>query len=279
MPSSGSPRSTSPRGSSSSPRETDGASARREAHREELRKQRQAELRRQKMFRNGIIIAAIVLVVVIIGGIVLAVNLTRKATEEAGPLVAPEGIATDTTYYTLGAPEGSGKPVVELYLDFMCPACGQFHQINGADIDDLVKNQEVTLHLHTRTFLDPNSTTGDYSTRAANAAACVADEDPALFMPMHDLLFENQPDEGTAGLTNAKLTELAKEAGASDAVSSCISGKKFEPWLNDVVEKQAAADTQGTPTVLIDGQDFQGWNTPGALAQAVRASAPAASDG
>lgn len=281
MASSGSSKSSpSKGGGKDSGQQSKSSAARREAHREQLRKQRQAELKRQRLVRNGIIIGAIVVVAAIVVGIVLAVSNSRKDDEAQGPLVAPAGLSTDTDYYTLGAPANSGAPVVDLYVDFMCPACGQFHQINGADVNTLVENEEVTLKLHTRTFLDGNSSTGDYSTRAANAVACVADEDPALLLPMHDLLFENQPEEGSAGLTNAKLTELARQAGASEDVASCISSKKYDRWLNEVVEPNAKRDApRGTPSVFINGEFFEGWNQPGALAQAIRSAGPGPSSG
>lgn len=280
MASSGSSKSSpSTGGNKASGQQSEGSASRREAHREQLRKQRQAELKRQRLVRNGIIIGAIVVVLAIIGGIILAVTLSRRDDEAKGALVAPAGIATDVPYYTLGAPADSGAPVVDLYVDFMCPVCGNFHQINGSDLDSMVEKKEVTLQLHTRTFLDSRSSTGDYSTRAANAIACVADEDPALILPLNDLLFENQPGEGTAGLTNAKLTELAKQAGASDDVSSCISSKKYDRWLNEVVEKEAAQKTDGTPAVFINGTAFEAWNQPGAFAQAVRAAGGGTSGG
>lgn len=261
MPSSGSSRS---------------ASDRRAAQREEIRRQRMAELRRQRRIRTIVIAAITVVALLILAGIGYAIyRNSRPAQQEA--TVAPQGVSG--SYYSLGA--ASGKPVVDMYLDYMCPYCGQFHQANGSDLDSLVKNQQITLHLHTRTFLDANSSTGDYSTRAANAAACVVDEKPDALLDFTDLLFTHQPKEGSAGLTNAQLTTYAKQAGASDAVSSCISSKKHAGWLHDVVEKEAkTTDKQGTPLITINGTKYDDWATPGTLAPAVaKAAGTSASDG
>lgn len=255
------------------------AEERRAAQREEIRRQRKAEIARQKRIRTAIIAAIAVVALAIAAGIGWAIY---SSTRPAGPVTPPQGVAADQAYYQLGAE--SGKPVVDIYLDFMCPICGQFHQLNGGDLDKLVKADQVTLRLHTRTFLDAQSTTGDYSTRAANALSCVADEDPEKLMPMHDLLFENQPAEGSAGLTNAQLTDLALKAGASKDVASCIGSTKHATWLHDVVEPEAQKNApKGTPTVLIDGEMFQGWATPGGLTKALVAkgadpAATAASD-
>ncbi len=251
-----------PSGSSSSAQE------RREAQREELRRQRQAELRRQKRIRTAVISVITVVALVVVFGIGYWIY---QSTRPAGPVTAPTGMAADASSYEIGAQKD--KPVVDLYLDYMCPVCGQFHQINGDDLDSMIQNDEITLHVHTRTFLDGNSSTGDYSTRAANAAACVWDDDPENFWAFSDLLFGNQPAEGSAGLTNAQLTDYATQAGASDTVGQCITDKTHASWLHEVVEGEAKkTDTNGTPYVLIDGTPFTDWSTPGSLASAVAAA-------
>ena len=69
-------------------------------------------------------------------------------------------------------------------------------------------------------FLNPRSFSGDYSTRAAAALLCVAQEggtQPGLYLAYHSALFatDNQPAEsGTADLTNEQLAELATSIGA-----------------------------------------------------------------
>lgn len=254
----------SPSGSSSSDKASSDKD-RRAAQREEIRRQRQAELKRQKRIRTTIIAAVAVVALAIAAGIGWAIY---QSTRPAGPVTPPQGVAADQPYYQSGA--DSGKPVVDVYLDYMCPICNQFEQLNGAELKALADADQITLREHTRTFLDPMSTTGDYSTRAANALACVADEGEDKRVAMNTLLFENQPAERTPGLTNAQLTEYAKQAGASDAVADCISSKKHVSWLHDVVEPEAQKSApNGTPTVLIDGEVFQDWSTPGALTQAL----------
>ena len=50
-----------------------------------------------------------------------------------------------------------------------------------------------------------------YSTRAANAFACVANYSPDSAFDYSATLFENQPEEATEGLTNKQLIDLAKK--------------------------------------------------------------------
>jgi protein-disulfide isomerase len=254
------------------------AQERREAQREAIRKQRQAELSRQRRVRTTVIAVIIVAALVLAGGIGFGIYTFTQ--DDDGPVAAPEGLAEDQAYYTLGAPEDSGKPVVELHVDFMCPVCGTFEDVNGADLVEIVENQEATVHLYVRRFLDGNSTTKGYSSRAANAAACVYEDDPDNLITYQQLLFQNQPDEGTAGLNNTKLFEYAQQAGASDSVQSCITGRTHVSWVRDRATELSGQSS--TPFVMV-GETVMAsteWQVPGTFRSAVEeAGGSSASDG
>ena len=48
----------------------------------------------------------------------------------------------------------------------------------------------------------------------------------------------------------------------------------YDPWVADVTEKAFDSGVEGTPTILIDGETFEGDPyTPGPLTEAVRAAA------
>lgn len=242
------------------------AQERREAQREALRKQRQAELKRQRSLRTVIIAIVVVIALVLAGGVGY---LIWRSTRPAGPVATPAGVTAEQTYIQLGAPEDSGAPVLELHLDFMCPYCGQFEQINGADVAEMVANDEITLHLVPRRLLDAQSTTGDYSSRAANALVCVYEENEDTTIPFLQLLFANQPSEGSAGLDNDQIFAYAQEAGASDAVRDCMDSRTYQPWIRQVVDPWAAENGNGTPYLEINGEQFQDWATAGALREAL----------
>ncbi|MGO3477908.1 MAG: DsbA family protein [Brachybacterium tyrofermentans] len=245
------------------------AQERREAQREALRQQRQNELRRQRTVRTVVIAVIVVVALAIATG--LGVLIYRSAQPE-GPVAVPQSMSEDQPYLTFGAPEDSGKPVLEMHLDFMCPICGQFEEINGEDVQKMVADEEVTLHLVPRRLLDSASTTGDYSTRTAAAMVAVYEEDPDQAMAFMQLLFANQPAENSAGLTDDQIWAYAKEAGASEDVKATIDAKTYQPWVRKVAEPYAKDKTEGTPYVEIDGTQFQDWVTPGALREAVLAA-------
>src|SRR5699024_8818482 len=101
-----------------------------------------------------------------------------------------------------------GAPELDLYVDFMCPACGQFEQVNGEDIAKAVSSGEVTAVYHPLGFLNRMSQGTNYSTRSATAFATVATEAPDKAMDFLTELFAKQPEEGSKGLTDEKIAEI-----------------------------------------------------------------------
>ena len=251
---------------------------RRAAQREELRKQRQAELKRQRTVRTVVIAAVTAVALVIVAGLGY---LGYRAMQPAGPVASPEGVAEGQPYLSFGAPEGSGKPVVELHLDFMCPYCGQFEELNGEDVQTMIEEEEATVNIVPRNFLDTLSTTGDYSSRTANAFVCVYEESPEAAITLQQLLFENQPAENSAGLTDEQIASYAKEAGASEETLSCLDEGTYEPWVNKVADPHGEDTGSGTPFVKVDDTvlEPQQWGEAGVLKQMVDEAAGSASDG
>lgn len=251
--------------STKSPRE------RRDIQRESLRAQRQAELARQRRVRTLVISSITTVAIVLAAGI--GYFIFRQAGDDV-TVVAPGDIPADQAFYSLGAAEDSGKPVVELHVDFMCPFCGEFDRMHGEDLAEIVANEEASVHLYARRFLDPQSTSGDYSSRAANALACVYEDDPANTIAYQDVLFENQPKEGSAGLDDAELFEYAQQVGGSSNIQRCIDSKEYQPWVRDIAEPGASARAGSTPYVVVDGEEMDSteWGEAGALRRSVEAA-------
>lgn len=254
------------------------AQDRRAAQREALRKQRQAELKRQRTMRTTVIAAITVVALVIAGGIGY---LVYRSMQPPGPVATPQGIAADEPYLSFGAPADSGKPVVELHLDFMCPFCGQFEEINGEDVQTMIEEETATVNIVPRNFLDTLSTTGDYSTRAANAFVCVYEESPEKAIAFQQLMFANQPAENSAGLTDEEIAAFATEAGASEETLSCLADGTYEGWVDTVANPYGEETGGATPFVKVDDTVIESdqWGQPGALKQLVEEKAGAASDG
>lgn len=278
--------------------------------RQEARAKAQALREQQKRVarRNRIIgISALVVALVALAAVVLVVvNQKNKAAANASsnsqvawPAASPApSLAAVTAPKTADAKggipvskggvgvAGTGTATVDVYFDFMCPWCGKFDRTNAADLDALVTAGTATVVYHPIAFLDSNSTGTYYSTRAANAAAVVADQAPQFFTQFVTAMYADgtQPDEATAGLTDDKIAQVAQGVGVPASVTaqftktatvSGVTTRTFVPWLA-AVTPLLPPDSQGratTPTILIDGTRWNGdFTKAGALKAAIVAA-------
>jgi protein-disulfide isomerase len=203
-----------------------------------------AERRRRAILVGGIVVVVIAAVV----GIGIAVQSSRDST--VSNATAPAGVTADN-----GILRGKdGAPVhVVVYEDFQCPVCRAFEQNVGSTISSYVDKGTVQNEYRQIAFLDRASTT-NYSSRALATAACALDDGgPDVFNKLHDLLFANQPDEGSAGLTDEKLADLAAQAGADrSAVEKCQQAGTYDDWVKSVTDEASKDGINGTPTYFVD---------------------------
>jgi protein-disulfide isomerase len=163
---------------------------------------------------------------------------------------------------------GDGQKLVDLWFDPMCPACGAFEKANGETLATAVSAGTITLRLRPLTFLDRLSNGTGYSTRAVAALTCVGVNDPGNVLKYFQALYKDQPAEGSSGLTNKELAQLATDLGIKD-ISGCLA--KSEPYQAWAQENTARSQTgpinvegsdlksiSQTPTVLVDGKQFTG---------------------
>jgi len=255
---------------------------RREAAREKAKQLREEQ--RKKDIRNRVILISSlsVVVIAIVVGITLVITSTLKPAGP-GPLnMASDGITIGTDFTAVTTPAlaagedpvpttpdtSSGVVDIRMYVDYMCPFCGQFEATNNSQIGDWVKSGVATVEIHPLSILDRSSLGSKYSTRAANAAACVANYSPDQFWAYNGLLFSNQPAENTEGLDDATLKDLASQAGvtAQSDIEKCIDDTQFKGWVADATSRALQGPlpntdetaVTGTPTVLVNGQKYTG---------------------
>jgi len=158
--------------------------------------------------------------------------------------------------------------VVAFYEDFLCPACGKFERTFGPTVSNLIDVGAIAADYSMVSILD-SPKNQNYSSRAGAAALCVADESIDAFRRFHSALFsaDIQPSEtGTSFPDNARLIELAREAGAVGKVPDCINSGKY---LSKVTGEAAAAKINATPTIKINGDDYEP-STPDALVSKIK---------
>ena len=195
---------------------------------------------------------AVVVVLAGVGGLVVWMN---NASSDPGPTTAPTGASINQE--TGAIMVGDGEATVDTYIDFMCPICNQFEQLYGETISGLVDDGTITLNIHPIAILDNQSQGTEFSTRAANAMYCVASsDDGSAAMPFMQAMFENQPEEGTTGLTDEQMLEIAAGVGVT-GIDSCVNDGEYSAYVTTMTEKTPVAPGAagiGTPTVLVNGE-------------------------
>jgi protein-disulfide isomerase len=164
--------------------------------------------------------------------------------------------------------EGSSDPkvVLSLYEDFLCPHCGVFEQQFGPTVSKLIDSGSVAADFYMVGILD-RPQNQNYSSRAGGAAYCVADENKDAFRRFHAALYAQQPSEtATTFPDNARLVEVARQAGAGGSVPDCIDKGRYTAMVSGLA---AATGIQATPTVKINGQEYQP-TTPDALVTEIK---------
>ncbi|MEV1147527.1 thioredoxin domain-containing protein [Micromonospora sp. NPDC049799] len=206
-----------------------------------VREQMARERRRKRTLWISVAAVAVLVVAGLIGWSVFR-------GQQADEYTAPPG-ANDTG---TGVVLGSGPVTIDLYEDYLCPACKQFQQVSGDTINQLVDEGKARVVFHPVAYLDRFSTT-EYSTRSSAASGCAAEG--GKFREFSDALFERQPPEGGAGLSDDQLIDIGAGVGLDrDDFGSCVRDGKYEAWTEHVTSEASRAGITGTPTVQVNGK-------------------------
>ena len=253
---------------------------RREAAREkarELRDQQRKKEKRNRLFLQGGIGLGIIAIAVIVF-FSISSSITPPA---AGPLnMRSDGIVIgkDLKADRTAAIPANGKPIatvrdkkssvvsIRIYIDYFCPVCNAFETANKAQLTSWLTKGAVTLEIHPISILDRSSLGTAYSTRAANAAACVANYSPDDFWAFTEAMYAKQPKELTVGLTDAQILAVIKDAKVHNIsqITPCVNNQKFKAWvgaattraLDGPLPDSTAKTVGGTPTVIVDGVEY-----------------------
>ena len=203
--------------------------------------------------------------VVVIFAVALVLYIVMSADDKP---TAGEQRAVRVESSSLIKKEGTEEPkaVVALYEDFLCPHCAALEQQFGPTISKLIDSGAIAADYYMVSILD-RPQNQNYPARAGGAAYCVADESVDAFRRFHTALFAQQPSEvGTDFPDDARLTEIARQAGAGGAVPECI---KKNTYVDMVTGMAAATGIKSTPSIRINGEEYQ-YSTPDALVAKIK---------
>jgi len=152
-------------------------------------------------------------------------------------------------------PQNASVTIIE-FSDFQCPYC----QKQQEALKQLLAEHAKDVRLVFRDFplkMHPNAAA------AAEAGAC-ADEQ-GQFWAMHDLLFENRENLGTAD-----LKRYARTAGLDgNRFDQCLDSGKTQARIAASLEEGERVGVEGTPALFINGRMFSGTTSYAELKQTV----------
>jgi protein-disulfide isomerase/uncharacterized membrane protein YphA (DoxX/SURF4 family) len=210
---------------------------------------RRKEARDRSLYVNGSLAIVVVLVSII------GIGVQGGRAKIAGDLTATNANATDGVVYGKKA-----AATVDVFEDFMCPACGAFERSAGKTLEADVKANKAQARYHPIAILDSLSNGANYSTRAANASLCAADVSVDAFVKFHDILFQPdvQPKENTSGLTDGRFLQIAQQAGlatgAQATFTTCVQTQQHKALVQALTDNASKRGVTGTPTVLVNGK-------------------------
>jgi len=204
---------------------------------------------------------------------VLALSAAVSAVQSNNALLPARSGATPSSAIQTTAPdvpegwvdgERLGSPdapvVVQVWSDFLCPACQAFAQtVQPQLIDQYVTPGMVRLEY----LYFPLQQHEPAATRAALAGACAAEQN--RFWEYEQLLMGSLRKQGMSALKDAhfdeRLVDLAASLGLDvDAFNLCLAEDKYAGKVAQSVEDATTAQVLFVPQVVVNGVTLQDYS-------------------
>lgn len=225
-----------------------------------------------------VVLAPFVVLLVAAAAIGIGLLVRSAAAEEIPGTATAAGGSAPANVLADGAVrvgEPDAKVTVRVVMDLQCPACKAFEEANGKVLEDAVRDGAAAVEYSVITFLDRASRT-EYSSRAGNAAFCVANSGVDDYQAWLSDMFTQQPEEGGDGLPDSALIDIAESAGYTDpAVAQCIAGREYDTYLRTKTDEVLNSGVNSTPSVTVNGEqvtDAAALMSPNGLAASIAAA-------
>jgi len=198
------------------------------------------EERRRRVTRM-ITAGSIALVVVV--GIVFSLTTNKTNANASAP---PSAVAADGSGLVFNP---SATPVIDVWEDFQCPACGLFEKVNGQYLHDVAQQGKAKVVYHVLSFLGPESII------LANAGGCA--DASGKFLDLHSYLYEHQVTENSGYWGVAQAVSAGKAAGITDsAFAKCVTNGTYAKWVQNIENSGNTSNINQTPTIKINGKEL-----------------------
>ncbi|MBU6144345.1 MAG: thioredoxin domain-containing protein [Acidobacteria bacterium] len=251
-----------------------------------LREQRAKGDKRKRFLVTTSVTLAIIGVVAGVAWVIFtysqdAINNGENAKKVPANVTSLGGVLVGKNLQLVTPAEAAKTNHIVIYQDYQCPICKLFEDPNSAQMRTWADKGLAVIEYHPISFLDGQSL-NSYSSRAANAAFCVANSQPNKFFDVNNALYANQPQENTSGPTDSQIKDTLKSAGVviSSEINQCIDQKRYSNFIgnktNEAFNQNAVTGNTipgGTPHILVNGVQYT-WNdvladlpNPGRFAQ------------
>lgn len=191
----------------------------------------------------------------------------NDAAEHAAAVAGPSVLTADGAL-RFGNPAAS--TVITVTEDANCPDCTAFENASAATLTEFIDGGAITVDYDIVAVQDSRSST-EYSSRAANASACVAADNKDSWRAWHTKLLGQTPDEGAPGRTNDELTDLALQSGAGPGVRDCVNNGRYRNFVEAHTKDAVDEYLTHTPMVRVNGAPVENI-TPDGLRAAIERS-------
>jgi len=243
-----------------SQKESEGHGEKGGKHIEEIHKEVNEELRKERKF---IVVASLVLVL-LLAGLVVFFATQKPNTIKNGSVLNPKsqnksatlqgGKQTEQPAQTLE--QNNGKMKIELFCDFQCPFCAmEFPQLKA-----VVENNKDKVELVFRNM--PLSNIHPYAEEVAKYAECVKEEGKEKYWDFVSLVYENsyQGDSWARKKDYLQYIEnYVQRVGANlDAVKKCKNDIRIAQRISNDYKEGINRNVEGTPTIFMKGHKYSG---------------------
>ena len=141
------------------------------------------------------------------------------------------------------------------FADFECPSCRQLDRI----LRDLLP-QHPEIRLVYKDF--PLTTIHPWAMTAAIAGQCAAEQNPASFWKLHDIIFDAQ-ELITPSNVWEKMSDFASQIGLNaDTFRACMANPATAKEVDKTTEQGQQLNITATPTIFVNGRRVVGPDEP-----------------
>ncbi len=144
---------------------------------------------------------------------------------------------------------GKGNHTIEIYADFQCPACINFHKSLGPLLESYASSGKVVLEY--RQF--PLTSIHKNAYRDALAALCGAEA--GKYKDMKTALYALEEKKSGATVSDDERVEAAKSVGIDESsFRQCLSSGRYSAQVDADIARGDSLGVQWTPSLFLDGK-------------------------